>query len=174
MKHLPKFALSKSSEVLREYSNRKEPLEKSVHRLEAVIRERSAEKKKAQTRPLTPLQFLAQVLGWLPQVVADTRTDYITMTRTCTKLLKRVRRRIHQRLDHLYPLVEEGFSNDHGILYMVASILYQSAEAQVAKEYLIRERDRESLPQHPHLEVAGEVLQEFIDKHGTSWVVDLV
>lgn len=171
MKHLPKFALSESSEILREYSGHQESVEKSLHRLEAVIQERGTERKKAQKT--TPLQFLAQVQKWLPQVMADTRTDYITMTRTCNKLLKRVRRRIDQQLDYLYPPVDQGYSNDHGILYMVASIIYQAAETQVAKEHLIRERDRERLPQHPHLEVAGEVLQEFLDKHGASRLVDL-
>ena len=170
MKHLPKFAISESSEVLRQYSSHSETMEKSLPRIEAVMQ---IEKKKAQKRLLTPLQFLAHVRRWLPQVMTDTRTDYITMTRTCNKLLKRVRRRIHQQLDYLYPLVDEGYSNDHGILYMVASIIYQAAETQVAKEHMVRERDRQSLPQHPHLEVAGEVVQEYLEKHGASWVVDL-
>lgn len=173
MKHLPKLALSENSETLRDYAGRKEPVKKSLHRLEAVMQEGRTEKRKAQTRPLTPLQFLAQVREWLPQLMTDTRTDYITMTRTCNKLLRCVRRRIHQQLDYLYPSVDEGYSNDHGILYMVASILYQAAETQVAEEHLVRERDRGQLPQHPHLEVAGEVLQEFLDKHGSSSVVDL-
>ena len=173
MKHQPKLILSESSEILREYSGHKEPMNKSLHRLEAVIQDRGAEEKTAQKRSLTPLQFLAQVREWLPQVMTDTRTDYVTMTRTCNKLLKRVRRRIHQQLDYLYPSVDEGYSNDHGILYMVASINYQAAETQIAQEHMVRERDRENLPQHPHLEVAGEILQEFIDKHGASWVVDI-
>lgn len=173
MKHLPKFAISESSEMLREYSGHKEPVEKSLHQLEAVIQKRDTEKKKAQRTLFTPLQFLAEVRCWLPQVIADTQTDYITMTRTCNKLLRRVRRRIHQQLDYLYPSVDEGYSNDHGILYMVASIIYQAAETEVAKEHLVRERDREDLPQHPHLEVAGKVLQEYLKKYGADWVVDV-
>lgn len=120
-----------------------------------------------------PCAILAQVRDWLPQVMIDTRTDYITMTRTCNKLLRRVRRRIHQKLEYLYPLVEEGYSNDSGILFMVARIIYQAAETQAAQEHLVRERDGERLSQHPHLEVAGEVLQEVLDKHGASRVVDV-
>ena len=136
MKHLPKFALSESSEILREYSGHKEPMEKSLHRLEAVMHERATDKKRAQNRQLTPIQFLAQVREWLPQMMTDTQTDYITMTRTCNKLLKRVRRKIHQQLGHVYPQVDEGYSNDRGIIYMVASIIYQAAETQVAREHL--------------------------------------
>ena len=174
MKHQPKFALSESSEILRDYSGHKEPLEKSLHRLEAVIQSRSMEEKKAPKKQLTSLQFLAQVREWLPQVMTDSRTDYIVMTRTCSKLLRRVRRRIHQQLNHLYPPNDTGYSNDHGLLFMVASIIYQAGEDQVAQEHILRERDREQLQlrQHPHLEVAGKVLQEYIDKHGAGQVVD--
>lgn len=173
MKHLLKFALFKSLESLREYSGHKEPMEQSLHRLEAAVQARGTEKKNAQKRLLNPVQFLAQVRDWLPQVMVDTRTDFITMTRTCNKLLRRVRRRIHQKLEYLYPLVEEGYSNDSGILFMVARIIYQAAETQAAQENLVRERDGERLSQHPHLEVAGEVLQEVLDKHGASRVVDV-
>lgn len=172
MKHQPKLALSESSEILREYSGHEEPMEKSLQKIEAVMQDKT-KRKKAPKRLLTPLQFLAQVRKWLPQIMTDTRTDYITMTRTCNKLLRRIRKRIHQQLGFLYPAVDEGYSNDHGILYMVASIIYQAAETQVAQEHLVRERDREHLSQHPHLEVAGVVLQEFVNKHGVSRVVDV-
>ena len=103
MKHLPKFALSESSMIMREYSGHKEPMEKSLYRLEAVMHERARDKKRAQNRQLTPIQFLAQVREWLPQMMTDTQTDYISTTRTYNKLLKCVRRKIHQQLGHVYP-----------------------------------------------------------------------
>lgn len=90
MKHLPKLALSESSDLLREYADHKEPMEKTLHRLEAMVHERGTEKKKTQKRRLTPLQFLARVREWLLQVMTDTRTDYITMTKICNKLLRRL------------------------------------------------------------------------------------
>ena len=123
MKHQPKFAMSESSEILRDYSSRKYAMGKSLQRLEAVIKAKSTEKKAAK-RQLTPLQFLTQVREWLPQVIADAQTDYIIMTRTCNKLLRRLRAKIHERQDYLYPLIDEGFSDDHGLLFMVASIIY--------------------------------------------------
>lgn len=70
-------------------------MKKSLLRLEAVIEARGTEKKKARRRLLTPLQFLSQVREWLPQVTTDTQTDYITITRTCNKLLEHTRERIH-------------------------------------------------------------------------------
>lgn len=57
-------------------------MKKSLLRLEAVVEARGTEKKRARRRLLMPLQFLSQVREWLPQVMTDTQTDYITMTRT--------------------------------------------------------------------------------------------
>ena len=133
MRHQLKLALSESSEILREYSAHKEPIEKSLLRLEAMIQARGTEKKKAWRRLLTPLQFLSQVREWLPQVMTDTQTDYITMTRTCDSLLKPVRERIHHRLDYLYISLEIGTSKDYGILCMVAIIIYRASEVQFAR-----------------------------------------
>lgn len=98
-------------------------MEKYLLRLEVVIEARGTEKKKAWRRLLTPLQSLSQVREWLPQVMTDTQTDYITMTRTCNKLLKHARERIHYRLDYLYISLDNGTSNGYGILFMVAYYL---------------------------------------------------
>ncbi|MCJ1453627.1 hypothetical protein MMC28_003974 [Mycoblastus sanguinarius] len=175
MKHLPKFAFPDSSELLRDYSGRKEPVEQSLHRLESQIQmtdnARPSESKRISKRQLTSLQFLTQVRNWLPQVMTDTRFDYITMVRTCNKLLKRVRKRIHQRLGYLYPKIDEGFSNDHGQIFMIFSILDQAAEVQHIKGEVLRDRNAETPP--TDLEVAGEVMQDFIDKHRASWIVSL-
>ena len=104
----------------------------------------------------------------------DATVDYIGMVRTCQchRLLNRVKERVHQRLGYLYPKNDRGFSNDHGLLFMVASILYQVAETSYAQEQVFNARERGDLPKDPYLEVAGEVIQEFLDKHGASdWVV---
>ena len=167
MKHQPKFALSESSEFLRDYSG-KDPMEKFLQRLEATIKDKSTEKKAAK-RLLTPFQLLRRVREWLPQVIADAQTGYIIMARTCNKLLRRVRAKISERQDYLYPLIDEGFLNDHGLLFMVASIVYQAGETQVAQEHSIRERYREQFHnQHSHLEAAGEILQEFMDNNAVG------
>ena len=102
----------------------------------------------------------------------DATVDYIGMVRTCHQLLNRVKERVHQRLGYLYPKNDRRFSNDHGLLFIVASILYQAAETNYAQEQVFNARERGDLPKDPHLEVAGEVIQEFLDKHGASdWVV---
>ena len=172
MKHLPKFAISASTQMLSDYSCHKEAPAKSLARIEGAIQEHtkvnSGQTKKATKRQLTPLQFLMHVRAWLPQVMQDTKVDYIRMVRTCHRLLNRVKKRIHQRLGYLYPKVDDGYSNDHGLLFMVACILYQAAETNYAKEQVFKARERGDLPEDPHLEVAGEVMQEFLDKHGAS------
>jgi len=172
MKHTPKLAISDSSQILSDYSGDKEPAEKSLYRIEAAIQEyRSLQigpAKRVTTRQLTPLQFLTHVRTWLPQITEDTKIDYITLVRTCNKLLKRVRKRIHQELGYLYPKADQGWSNDHGQIFMVASIIYQAADTQSFKEQVIKSRDRSRLPEDPQLVVAGDVLQELLPKHGAS------
>lgn len=100
--------------------------------------------------------------------MTDTQTDYITMTRTCNKLLKHARERIYYRLDYLYISLDNRTSKGYGILFIVAIIIYRASEAQFAQEHSIRKRDPEYKTQPSHLGVAGEVLQEFLVKHGES------
>ena len=134
-----------------------------------MIRARGTEMKKARRRLLTPLQFLSQVREWLPQVMTDTQTDYITVSRTCNKLLKHVRERIHQRLDYLYISLEIETSKDYGILCMVAIIIYRASEAQFAQEHSIRKRDLKQQTQQSHLEVAGEVIARVSSQAWRKW-----
>ena len=177
MKHLPKLTISEDVQLLSDYTGHKEQLGKSLYRMEAAIQEQNKAKfgrnKRLARRQLTSLQFLTQVRAWLPEIIEGTEIDYINMVRICHKLLRRVRKRIHQRLGFLYPKVDEGFSNDHGQIFMATSILNQAAETQYVKEEVFRARERGTLPQDPHLEVAGEVMQDFLDKHGASWVSPL-
>ncbi len=172
MKHLPKFAISDTTQMLSDYSRHKEAPAKSLARIEAAIQEytkvESGQKRKLIKRQLTPLQFLVHVRTWLPQVMQDAKVDYIRMVRTCHRLLNRVKKRIHQRLGYLYAKVDNGYSNDFGLLFMVASILYQAAETDYVKVEVFKARERGDLPEDPHLEVAGEVMQEFLDKHSAS------
>ena len=172
IKHLPKFAISNTTQMLSDYSRHKEAPAKSLARIEAAIQEHtkvnSGPTRKLIRRHLTPLQFLMHVRAWLPQVVQDARVDYIRMVRTCHRLLIRVKKRIHQRLEYIYPKVDNGYSNDYGLLFMVASILYQAAEMNYVKEQVFKARELGDLPEDPYLEVAGEVMQEFLDKHGAS------
>ena len=171
MKHLPKFAISDTTQMLSDYSHKEAP-SKSLARIEAAIQEHpkvnSGKTRKPIKRQLTPLQFLTHVRAWLPQIMQDAKVDYIGMVRTCHRLLNRVKERIYQRLGYLYPKIDHGYSNDRGLLFMVASILYQAAETDYAKEQVFRARERGDLPGNPYLEVAGEVMHKLLDKHGAS------
>ena len=72
-------------------------------------------------------------------------------------------------MDYVYPLVGKDYTNEHGLVFMITSIIYEAAEAQetqVAQEHLIRERDRGELHHHPYINVSGEVLQKFLD----TWI----
>ena len=67
-----------------------------------------------------------------------------------------------------YPKVDEEFSNDRGQIFIVKSILDQAAETQYVKEEVFRACERGTLPEDPRLNVAGEVIQEFLDQHAAS------
>lgn len=172
IKHLPKFTISNTTQMLSDYSHHKEAPAKSLARIEAAIQAHikvnQAQIRKLTKRHLTPLQFLTHVRAWLPQVMQDAKVDYIRMVRTCHRLLNQVRKEINQRLGFLYPKSEDRDSNDHGLLFMVASILYQAAEMDYLKEEVLKARERGEVPANPHLEVAGEVMQEFLDTHGSG------
>lgn len=171
IKHLPKFAISDTTQMLSDYSHKEAP-SKSLARIEAAIQEHpkvnSGKTGKPIERQLTPLQFLTHVRAWLPQIMQDAQVDYIRMVRTCHRLLNHVKKRIHHRLGHLYPKIDHGFSNDRGLLFMVASILYHAAETKYAKEQVFKARERGDLPEDPYLEVAGEVMQEFLNERDAS------
>ena len=172
IKHLPKLTILDTTQMLSDYSRHKEAPAKSLARIENAIQEHtivnSGQIRKLTKRHLTPLQFLTHVRAWLPQVMQDAKVDYIRMVRTCHRLLNQVRKKIHQRLGFLYPKSDDGDSNDHGLLFMVASILYQAAEMDYLKEEVFKALERGELPEDPYLEVAGEVMQEFLDTHGSG------
>ena len=72
MKHLPKFTISDTTQMLSNYSH-KEALSKSLARIEAGIQEHpklNSDKTRKPIKPqLMPLQFLTHVRAWLPQVM---------------------------------------------------------------------------------------------------------
>ena len=172
IKHLPKFTISDTTQMLSDYSRHKAAPAKGLARIEAAIQEHikvnPGQTRQLTKRQLTPLQFLTHVRAWLPQVMQDAKVDYIRMVRTSHRLLNQVKKKIHQRLGFLYPKSDDGNSNDHGLLFMVASILYQAAEMDYLKEEVFKARERGELPDDPYLEVAGEVMQEFLDTHGSG------
>ena len=173
IKHLPTLTISDTTQILSDYSCHNEAPAKSLVRIEAAvqkyIKEDSRHLGKATKCQLTPLQFLTHVRAWLPQVMQNAKVDYIGMVRTCHRLLKRVKKTIHQRLGYLYPKCDQGHSSsDYGLLFMVAIILYQAAETDHLKEEVFKAREYGKLPNDPHLAVAGEVMQEFLDNHRPS------
>lgn len=163
----PKIAGTATSNIFREYFNGKAAMKDCLNRLEALIQASEpteSRKKWAARRHLTPLEFLTQVRDWLPRTLPDMQTDYISMTRTCNMLLKRIRDRIHEKLDVLHKLIDHEDSNNPGFLIMLLAILTEASEVGFLKDELIR--SRLSLPEGPQLEICGEVMQAFFEETG--------
>lgn len=163
----PKIAGTATSNIFREFFDGKAAMKDCLYRLEALIQASEpaeGRKKWAARRHLTHLEFLAQVRDWLPQTLPDMRIDYITMTRTCNMLLRRIRTRIQEKLHIVHALTDHQDSNNPGFIIMILAILGEASEIQFLKEEVIR--SRMSLPEGPQLEVCGEVMREFLEEMG--------
>lgn len=163
----PKIAGTPTSTIFREYFDGKAAMKDCLYRLEALIQASEpaeSRKKWAAKRHLTPLEFLTQVRGWLPRTLPDMQIDYITMTRTCNMLLKRIRSGINEKLEIVHELTNHEDSNNPGFIIMLLAILNEASEIQFVKEEVIRSRLR--LPEGPQLEVCGEVMQAFLEEKG--------
>lgn len=119
-------------------SSPKEPLEKTLHQLEEQIQTKEQslathdksnlqvpQKKGTNSqRQLSPLQFMSKLERYIPTVLPDMGIDYITLTKTCNKLLKDIRAALQTELGQRYETSQTpGDSNDRGLAFMVSGIL---------------------------------------------------
>lgn len=157
----PKIAGTPTSNIFREYFDGKAEMKDCLYRLEA-LEPAESRKKWAARRHLTPLEFLVQMRDLLPRTLPDMRIDYISMTRTCNMLLKRIRSRIHEKLDILHKLTDHEDSNNPGFIIMLLAILGEASKVRFWKDELTK--GRVSLPEGPQLEICGEIMQAFLEE----------
>ena len=166
----PQIPCTKTTDVFRQYFAGKETADRCLHQLETIIMDEEGLKststnKTVPRRQLSPLQFLAQLQDWLPQVFLSMNVDYITMTKTCNRLLRRVRAKINSEMDGLYAdsRVNED-SNEPMYIVMVMSALQEANDADYVKTEVIKDR-KQILPKSltgPQLEIAGQVTKAFL------------
>ena len=82
--------------------------------------------------------------------------DYITLTRICNELLRGIRTALWQKLNVKYDSKQTpGDSNEHGLAFMVAAILYDNSNAAKSA------RRSGAFGGGPQLRVAWEMFEEF-------------
>lgn len=89
--------------------------------------------------------------------------DYITLTRTCNELMRKVRDDLSHKVGVQCPSANPGESSDHGFLYMVMNMLQESADAQ--KAHLRGPQKREPFHGDPQMVCAGETMKKFWRRH---------
>lgn len=118
----------------------------------------AAKAMKRRRRQLTPLQFLSALTEYLPTILPTITIDYITLTKKCNRLMRRIRQRIGDELGVDHPsTTQHGDSNDHGYIFMVTAIL---RETEVEEELY---RSREAFKGGVQLRVAGAELEAFLN-----------
>ncbi|KXT03455.1 hypothetical protein AC578_1633 [Pseudocercospora eumusae] len=114
-------------------------------------------------RQLNPLQLLDRFERFLPILLRDMELDYITLTKTCTKLLNAIKRALNAKLGFGLGVVREaGDSNDHGLLLMVIVIL-----DRVEKAWNVHRLSKSNEPFQggAELQCARLVFEEFFADH---------
>ncbi|KAK3725514.1 hypothetical protein LTR37_000484 [Vermiconidia calcicola] len=116
-----------------------------------------------QRRQLTPTQFISQLADSLPKTMQSIRIDYVTLTKACNNLLRRVREQVLRELGVLHPSLRQpgGDTNDHGNLFMVLAILDDNRFAAAAHDK-DRSKRAERFSGGPHLQVAGKTMVDFL------------
>ncbi|KAA6408554.1 MAG: hypothetical protein FRX48_07636 [Lasallia pustulata] len=166
----PQIPCTKTTDIFRQYFAGKESADRCLYQLKTLTMDEEGLKstpsnKSIPRRQLSPLQFLTRLQDWLPQVVSNMNIDYITMTRTCNRLLRRLRAKINDEMDGLYAesRVNED-SNEPMHVIMVMSVLQDAADAEFVKTEVIRDR-KQVLPKSwtgPQMELAGKVMDGFL------------
>lgn len=160
----PRFASSPTSTIFRHYFDRKGPMEKYLYQLERLFQETDQPQKSRMTSRnfLTPLEMLSQMSDWLSGNLTDMNIDYITLTRTCNKLLKRVRKHINEKLGSMYEESKGEDSNDPVNIIIVFLMLKEASELHFMIEAV--GLNAVHLSGSPQLEIAAEVIQSFLRK----------
>src|SRR5205085_2026269 len=91
---------------------------------------------------------------WTVQALEPTEINYIALTRTCSRLLRRMRARIKKELGIIHPEMRaaEGDSNDLGLCFMVLLILkgFESATHTVERA--------------PEFAIAVQIISDYLKK----------
>lgn len=125
-----RFAASPTSAIFRHYYDQNEPMEKYLYQLETLFLSTAPGRNPHHRKFLTPLETLTHMSAWLSTNLTDMSIDYITLTRTCNTLLKRVRARLNAQLGTPYADYRGEHSNDPVNVFMVFLMLQEASELQ--------------------------------------------
>lgn len=164
-----KIQPSPATQALNQLFEKKEVADLTLQQLKEHVQKRHnqcSQRKPKQSRqhPLTPREFIDQLETYLGVVLPDIRTDYVTLTRACNIVLRRVRLRLELQLGVKVPSMQiPGVANDLGLMDMVLWILEETNEEWELHRRVTRDRDREPFRGGPMLRVVAEVIDEFLE-----------
>lgn len=164
-----KIQPSPATQALNQLFEKKEVADLTLQQLKEHVQKRHnqcSQRKPKQSRqhPLTPREFIDQLETYLGVVLPDIRTDYVTLTRACNIVLRRVRLRLELQLGVKVPSMQiPGVANDLGLMDMVLWILEETSEEWELHRRVTRDRDREPFRGGPMLRVVAEVIDEFLE-----------
>lgn len=151
------------SQALRPFLKRKEIFSESTLRLEALVQTRretvyhtSKHKRRETRRRITPFQFLDEMQHLLSAEVPKLHLDYITLTKTCTTLMKQIHAEIKTSTGMEYPLYHGEETTEPLYPSIVLEIL------RASKDYY-SERNVGAPSHHPELEAVARVLRKYLD-----------
>jgi hypothetical protein len=170
----PEMANAKATNIFRQYFSNGKSLEQCLHQLQTLIEEESTAKSKPKAlsrqryhHQLTPIQLLMYTKSYLPDPIQQIQIDYISLVRTCSKLLPLVRIKLQAELDEeTHAKRSNEDSNDVGLLLMTMTILNEAADVQEVSEELFRKEMKIVGPiiGGPQLQATAEVMDKFIEK----------
>lgn len=99
----------------------------------------------------------------LPTVIKDMQVNYITLTRTCNKLVQSIKTVLQRQFGIQFPVLRlEGDSNDHGVLYVILHILIENKAS-----YNIHRKSKDKSPFKGGVEIikARDTFEEFFNAH---------
>ncbi|KAF4629354.1 hypothetical protein G7Y89_g8792 [Cudoniella acicularis] len=161
----PQYKALPFSDAMRPFFDLEAPFHASLGHLEALVqseREKihheSKHKRRNARRKLTPLQFLMQLIDFVPSQIPKIQFDYITLTKTSYMFIRRFRSEIRRNLDIDYPIISHDDSIQPLYPDMVLKILQEGKEFQNTT----RQRDQPE-PQSPQMEVVARVFKAYFD-----------
>ncbi|KAL8643545.1 MAG: hypothetical protein Q9226_008294 [Calogaya cf. arnoldii] len=164
-----KLKTTEVSSVFRQYFEKKSSLEVCLLKLDKLMRDpgpRASKKEKdAWKRPITNLQFLAMLEANLPRITRRLRFDYITLTKQCVNLLKKIRQMIMLHHGVVYPRIPTEDSADQTLTWVVMCILEEN------NDLTSNQMGTQGLTISPQLSVAKDEIEKFL---GTYRPQDLI
>ncbi|KAF2498189.1 hypothetical protein BU16DRAFT_615270 [Lophium mytilinum] len=177
-----KFQTTPATQALRGFFGTKEPMSRLMDNLRTQaeshelkiddpVLERSDLPKtgrSSKTLTLTPRHALVEMGRYIGAILPDIELDYVTLTRTCNKLLRQLRSRIRSEFGIDYPTIREypGDSNDHSVMLVVLGILTEAND--VSKKRSKRKKTKNEEPHDmwknaPQLILARDMLKKCVE-----------